>query len=67
MDAKEIKQIVTEVLEKHFGKINDLHKEILDVYELAEYLNLSPSYIRKLTSKKEIPFYKPMGKKNIFS
>jgi len=66
MDAKELKQIITETLEKFFGKVNDLHKKIFDVYEVAEYLNLSPSYIRKLTSIKEIPHRKPTGKRLYF-
>ena len=66
MDARELKRIITETLEKFFGKINDLHKKTLDVYEVAEYLNLSPSYIRKLTSIKEIPHRKPTGKRLYF-
>jgi len=66
MDARELRQIITETLEKFFGRINDLHKETLDVYEVAEYLNLSPSYIRKLTSIKEIPHRKPTGKRLYF-
>lgn len=66
MDAKELKRIITETLEKHFGKINDLHKKSLDVYEVADYLNLSPSYIRKLTSGNLIPHRKPTGKKLYF-
>ena len=66
MDARELKQIITETLEKYFGKVIDLHKETLDVYEVAEYLNLSPSYIRKLTSIKEIPHRKPTGKRLYF-
>ena len=66
MEARELKRIITETLEKFFGKINDLHKETLDVYEVAEYLNLSPSYIRKLTSIKEIPHRKPTGKRLYF-
>jgi len=66
MNAKELKQIINETLEKHFGRVNDLHKVTLDVYEVAEYLNLSPSYIRKLTSEKGIPHRKPTGKRLYF-
>ena len=66
MDARELRQIITETLEKYFGKVIDLHKETLDVYEVAEYLNLSTSYIRKLTSQKSIPHRKPMGKRLYF-
>ena len=46
-----IEKIIIEVLEKYFGKMNDLHKQTLDVYELSKYINLSPSYIRKLVSQ----------------
>lgn len=41
-------------------------KEFMTVGELAEYLELSKSAIYKLTSKREIPFYNPGGKKIYF-
>jgi excisionase family DNA binding protein len=66
MNSKQIAEVVKEQLEKYFGKVNDLHKEIFDVLEVAEYLNLSPSYIRKLTSIKAIPHRKPTGKRLYF-
>ena len=66
MDTEELKKIITETLEKYFGKVNDLHKEILDVFEVADYLNLSASNIRKKTSNEEIPHRKPSGKKLYF-
>ena len=66
MDAKEMKQIMKESFDIYIGRLNDFHKNILDVYEVAEYLNLSPSYIRKLTSTKEIPHRKPTGKRLYF-
>ena len=34
-------------------------KDILNLDEAAEYLNISKSCLYKMTSKKEIPFYKP--------
>ncbi|MBR1551617.1 MAG: helix-turn-helix domain-containing protein [Muribaculaceae bacterium] len=37
-------------------------KEYLTVNEAADYLNLSSSLIYKLTSKHELPIYKPNGK-----
>jgi len=66
MNAKEIKQLVTEALEKYFGKVNDLHKDILDVVGVAEYIDMSPSYIRKLVSQGKIPYRKPWGKRLYF-
>lgn len=35
---------------------------LLTLQETAEYLKVSKSFLYKLTSKKEIPFYKPTGK-----
>ena len=66
MNSKQIAEVVKEQLEKYFGKVNDLHKEIFDVLEVADYLNLSISNIRKKTSKGEIPHRKPSGKKLYF-
>ncbi len=37
-------------------------KEILTLEEAVTYLQLSKSYLYKLTHRKEIPFYKPSGK-----
>ena len=36
-------------------------KEYLTVTEAADYLNLSPSLVYRLTSKHELPIYKPNG------
>jgi excisionase family DNA binding protein len=41
-------------------------KEFMTVDELAKYLELSKSAIYKLTSKRELPFYNPGGKKIYF-
>jgi excisionase family DNA binding protein len=45
---------------------NILLKEFLTLDEAAEYLSLSKSAVYKMTSKKEIPFYNPGGKKIYF-
>lgn len=41
-------------------------KEIMTVEDCADYTGLSKSYIYKLTHRKEIPFFKPMGKRLYF-
>ncbi len=64
---KMIRQVVKEALEKYFGKVIDLHKQTLDIYELSKYINLSPSYIRKLVSQGKIPRSKPWGKRLYFN
>jgi excisionase family DNA binding protein len=52
---------------KHFIKEqNILRKEILTLEETALYLGQSKSSIYKMTSKHEIPFYSPGGKKLYF-
>lgn len=37
-------------------------KEVLTSEEAAKYMGISRSYLYKLTMRKEIPHYKPMGK-----
>lgn len=37
-------------------------KEVLTSQEAAKYMGVSMSYLYKLTMRKEIPHYKPMGK-----
>lgn len=37
-------------------------KEVLTSDEAAKYMGISKSYLYKLTMRKEIPHYKPMGK-----
>ena len=41
-------------------------KEHLTVDETSEYLGISKSAVYKITSKREIPFYNPGGKKIYF-
>lgn len=52
-----------------FKKIDEqilISKEFLDLEEVSRYLKLSKSALYKLTSKNEIPFYQPGGKKIFF-
>lgn len=44
------------------AKIKKLIKEVLTSDEAAAYMGISKSYLYKLTMKKQIPHYKPMGK-----
>lgn len=43
-----------------------LTKDYLDINETSKYLRLSESALYKMTSRNEIPFYKPGGKKIFF-
>ena len=40
--------------------------ELLNVQEAAQHLQLSRSYLYKLMSRHELPYYKPGGKKAFF-
>ena len=42
-------------------------KTVLNFEELVEYTRLSQSYLYKLTSKGDIPFYRPNGKQLYFN
>lgn len=55
-----------ENLHKLVEEQNLLTKEYLDIKETSEYLRLSESALYKMTSRNEIPFYKPGGKKIYF-
>jgi excisionase family DNA binding protein len=41
-------------------------KEVLNLNEATEYLDISKSHLYKLTSRKEIPHYCPQGKRLYF-
>lgn len=47
---------------KALEKIFVCQKEILNIDEAVEYLNMSRSWLYKLTSTHQIPFYKPNGR-----
>lgn len=59
-----------EFIQKELKEIKELlkrqtlqQKEILTIEEASEFLGLSTSRLYKMTSNKEIPHYKPGGKK----
>lgn len=58
---KQLNEIKELLVNQHLQK-----KEILTVEEATVYLQLSKSCLYKLTSRKEIPFYAPGGKKIYF-
>ena len=51
------------------GSANNLYttKEVLTSDETAAYLGISKSYLYKLTMRRQIPNYKPMGKMCYFN
>ena len=62
-----------DTIQKQLNEIKNLlltqnlhQKQILTVKDSAVYLQLSKSCLYKMTSRKEIPFYSPGGKKIYF-
>lgn len=45
----------------------EIKKMYVGLQEAADYLNVSKSYLYKMTSKKDLPHYKPNGKKIFFA
>lgn len=57
-------------IENRLDRIEKLllsQKTVLNFDELVEYTGLSRSYLYKLTSKGDIPFYRPNGKQLYFN
>lgn len=62
------KQIIErlERIEKLISSQSHGLKKVLNFNEACQYLELSKSYLYKLTSSRALPFYKPSGKKLYF-
>ena len=58
MTQEEIKQTAGELADR----VIFTTKEVLTSDEAAKYMGISKSYLYKLTMRREIPHYKPMGK-----
>lgn len=55
-----------DTLEQLIREQNIFQKEMLNPEETARYLNVSRSYLYKMTSRRMIPHYCPNGKKLFF-
>lgn len=62
LNKKIMTEELKEVAEMVTANIINCTKEVLTTDEAARYLGVSKSYLYKLTMKREIPHYKPMGK-----
>lgn len=56
-----------EFMQIKFDELKFTVKPLMSVDELSKYLDLSPAYIHKMTHNREIPYYKPNGKKLYFN
>ena len=61
------KEIIAEITDLVTERTLFATKEVLTSEETARYLGISRSYLYKLTMRREIPHYKPMGKMCYFN
>lgn len=57
---------IRELIDEKLTAFRLEQKSIMTVDDLSAYLDLQPSYIRKMTHNKKIPYYKPNEKKLYF-
>ena len=57
---------ILEKLSQIQNQLSETTDKPMPFQEASEYLNISKSYLYKLTSKQRIPFYRPGGKKIYF-
>lgn len=62
-----MKEEIKEVADLVTAKTLFCTKEVLTSDEAARYMGVSKSYLYKLTMRKQIPHYKPMGKMCYFN
>ncbi len=65
MQIKELKSVEPDAINERFKSIEDAlysTKDILNMKEVCQYLDISQSLLYKLTCNGEIPHFKPRGK-----
>ena len=65
MQIKELKSVEPDAINQRFKSIEDAlysTKDILNMKEVCQYLDISQSLLYKLTCNGEIPHFKPRGK-----
>lgn len=69
MQVKELKTVEPEVINERLKSIEETlytTKDILNMKEVCQYLDISQSLLYKLTCNGEIPHFKPRGKMIFF-
>lgn len=69
MQVKELTTVEPEVINERFKSIEETlytTKDILNMKEVCQYLDISQSLLYKLTCSGEIPHFKPRGKMILF-
>lgn len=62
LSQRAIEEISKKISGVVLADIELAQKEVLTSEETARYMGVSMSYLYKLTMRREIPHYKPMGK-----
>lgn len=65
MQIKEVKTVDPDIISQRLKTIEDTlysAKEILNMREVCQFLDISPSLLYKLTCNGDIPHFKPHGK-----
>jgi excisionase family DNA binding protein len=55
-----------QIIRRELAELKIVKKDVLNLDEACEYLNISTSHLYKLTSTHQIPCYQPNGKKLYF-
>lgn len=69
MEIKQLKTVEPEAINERFKSIEETlysTKDILNMKEVGQYLDISQSLLYKLTCNGEIPHFKPRGKMIFF-
>lgn len=69
MEIKQLKTVEPEAINERFNLIEETlysTKDILNMKEVGQYLDISQSLLYKLTCSGEIPHFKPRGKMIFF-
>ena len=69
MQVKELQSVKPDIIDQRFRLIEDAlysTKDILNMKEVCQYLDISQSMLYKLTCNGEIPHFKPRGKMIFF-
>lgn len=69
LELKELKTVQPDAINERFSHIEEAlysTKDVLNMKDVCQYLDISPSLLYKMTCNGEIPHFKPRGKMVFF-
>ncbi|MCT4582774.1 MAG: helix-turn-helix domain-containing protein [Flavobacteriales bacterium] len=72
LSVAELETLIKKTIEKSLSNVNskstpnEIYPNFMDTEGAMNYLGVSKSTIYKMTMNREVPFYKPTGKRNYF-